>query len=294
MCGRFVSSSPVEDVVAAFEVDVVEIPPELYPEPRFNVSPQSEVLAVRAAVPRVPPRTRTGETGETGLRPTGRAVRRLGTYRWGLVPSWAKDPRIGLKAFNARADGLEQKAMFKTALAKRRCIIPADAFYEWQRLPDAPGGARSGRGRRQPWCYRARDGGILAFAGLYEVWRDRTSEGGEWLLTCSIITTAANELMAPVHDRMPVILSPDQYETWLAPGSLDPIDIAALLAPPPNETLAAYEVGPEVGNSSAEGPQLTSPLSASSLPSGTSPPESRASSAVTGQRRPRRDPCSSC
>jgi putative SOS response-associated peptidase YedK len=257
VCGRFVASRPVEEIVEQFGVDDASIPSELWPGPRFNVAPQDEVLAVRAA----PGQERHGGAGPA------RPGRRLGRYRWGLVPSWAKDPGVGARAVNARAESLAQRPMFKAALARRRCIVPADAFYEWQRLPVGEGGLAASpaaarparrRGRTQPWCFRAADGSLLGFAGLYEVWR--ASPEAEWLATCTIITTEANEMMAPVHDRMPVILRPEDYERWLEPGELDEGELRTLLAPAPDGLLVGYRVGPEVGSSRSEGPQLAEPV----------------------------------
>lgn len=234
MCGRFVASRPLDDIVEQFEVEDVRLPLELLPGPRFNVSPQDDVLAVRKAVPR---------------DEEGPGERRLSLYRWGLVPSWAKSPSLGARSFNARAETLGEKGMFKNALARRRCIIPADAFYEWEKLPS------SGRRQaKQPWCFRAADGKLLGFAGLYELWHDDSGEEAAglaertcaiddgWLRTCTLITTEANSLMEPVHDRMPVVLQPEQYEAWLSTGPLSPDELH------------------EVGNSRAEGPQLAAPL----------------------------------
>ncbi len=272
MCGRFVASRPIEDIVDQFEVDDIRVPHELVPGPRFNVAPTDEVLAIRAVV-------RRPDTDE-GREPDGRdesgdggAERRLGTYRWGLVPSWAKDPSVGAHAFNARAETVTTKPMFRNALSRRRCIVPADAFYEWQRvdpvtgrplLPaeqkrtDRPGPRRPSRVKRQPWVFRAADRAMLAFAGLYEVWRDSPEE--DWLVTCTIITTTANGLMSPIHDRMPVVLRPDDYKTWLEPGELDDSELRSLLSPPDDDFLECYRVGPAVGSSKAEGPQLVEPL----------------------------------
>jgi putative SOS response-associated peptidase YedK len=269
MCGRFVASRPIEDIIDQFEVGDVRVPPELVPGPRFNVAPTDEVLAVRGVSKR--PDADDGAEG-----PGGDVERRLGTYRWGLVPSWAKDPAVGARAFNARAETVTTKPMFRRALARRRCIVPADAYYEWQRLdpatgkplrPDAQrrseGSAsqqrRPGRSvKRQPWVFRAADGSMLALSGLYEVWRQSPED--EWLVTCTLITTTANELMSPVHDRMPVVLRPEDYETWLNPGELDEAELRSLLAPPPDDFLECYRVGPAVGSSKAEGPQLVEPL----------------------------------
>jgi putative SOS response-associated peptidase YedK len=272
VCGRFVASRPVEDIVEQFEVDDVRVPTELLPGSRFNVSPQDEVLAVRAVVRRPlegagDPAMQLGADGDAGCG--GGLERRLGAYRWGLVPSWAKDPAVGARAFNARAETLGSKPMFRSALVKRRCIVPADGFYEWQRLGAAGGigdrrsaeGAvrRASRsGPKQPWCFRAADGAMLGFAALYEVWRE--SRDSEWLATCTIITTEANDLMSPIHDRMPVVLRPEEYASWLEPGELEPDELRVLLAPPPDDFLVCHRVGGEVGRSRSEGPQLAEPV----------------------------------
>jgi putative SOS response-associated peptidase YedK len=249
MCGRFVASRPVEELVEEFGIEDVRIPAELLPGPRFNIAPQAEILAVR---------DRLGE--EDGL-----PHRRLGLYRWGLVPFWAKDPSIGARAFNARAETLAERPMFRAALERRRCIVPADAFYEWQRV-----GAGATR-HKQPWVFRRQDGHPIALAGLYELWRERpapgteagqTGEPEEWLRTCTLITTEANALMAPIHDRMPALLTPDQYDEWLAPGPLEAGHVAALLRPAPDGLLVAYEVGGAVSNSRSQGPELIEPLAA--------------------------------
>ncbi|MGO9198335.1 MAG: SOS response-associated peptidase [Acidimicrobiales bacterium] len=280
MCGRFVASRPVEEIVEQFGIDEVRIPLELLPGPRFNVSPQDEVLAVREVV------ARPGEAEAEAADSAPRTERRLSTYRWGLVPSWAKSPSAGARAFNARAETLAERPMFRTALAKRRCIVPADAFYEWQRLGGLPTGSSAGASRgtsrtlkRQPWCFKAADGKLLAFAGLYELWRE--TRESEWLRTCTIITTDANSLMAPIHDRMPVILAPAEYEAWLAPGTLASDELHELLRPVDDDFLVSYRVGPEVGNSSSEGPQLVEPLEESSEPpvenSSSAPPAGPAS-----------------
>jgi putative SOS response-associated peptidase YedK len=305
MCGRFVASRPISDIVDVFEVDDVEVPEELT-RPRWNVAPQAGVLAVTLRRPR-PARDSAGgqdsgagsgdsrhegpdamEADRSGAStppaPEDEPLhRRLTSYRWGLVPSWAKDPSFGARAFNARAESLLDKSAFRNAVGRRRCLIPADAFYEWEK---PAGGAAKGRGRRalKPWCYRSPDGGPLAFAGLWEAWKaspagSPDSQGsspgahpldGEdpaatgwhdaWLLSCTIITTPANETVSPVHDRMPLVLHPDDWETWLRPGPLAAEELTAVLTTPPVGLLEAYEVSSEVNASSAEGPQLVSPL----------------------------------
>ncbi len=260
MCGRFVASSPVEDIVEAFGVEDVDLPTELV-EPRWNVAPQSAVLAVTMRAPR--------ETALEGDVPpgAGSARRRLSLYRWGLVPSWAKDPSIGGKMFNARAEGIEEKAAFRAAVAKRRCLVPADAFYEWKRVPPigAWGGAARGqagrpRETRQPWCFRPADGGLFAFAGLWEAWRPRQLEGAEWLLTCTIVTTDANATVAPVHDRMPVILEPEDWDRWLSPRPLELDQLRLMLRPAREDLVTTFPVRPDVNDARAEGPELSEPI----------------------------------
>jgi putative SOS response-associated peptidase YedK len=279
MCGRFVASRPVEDIADILDVDDVEVPEELL-LPRFNISPQAGVLAVA---------NRRVKRPEGEEAPAGDATfrRRLTVYQWGLVPSWSKDPAVGHRSFNARAETIAEKPAFRTALAKRRCLVPADAFYEWQKLPAAGGSSsrplKGSKGvARLPWCFRPADGGLLVFAGLWEAWRaPRTGAGGEdagstnptggehdevagwhddWLLSCSIITTSANDIVATLHDRMPVVLQPSDHATWLEPTPLDPGELGALLSPPPDGYLTGYRVGLDVNNSRLDGPRLVEPL----------------------------------
>ncbi len=257
MCGRFVASRPVEDIAALLEVDDVELPEELT-SPRWNVAPTDGVLAVASRA----------------QRDSGEQRRRLTDYRWGLVPSWSKDPGSGARAFNARAETLLERPAFRTAVAKRRCLIPADAFYEWEKIAATDGR----KPRRQPWCFVAADGGVLAFAGLWEAWKPKgaggpSGAGGasgagwpsvgwheQWLLSCTIITTTANELVEPLHDRMPVILRPEDWSAWLEPGELDAAELGSLLTPAPVELLHAYPVSPAVNSNRSDGPELVEPL----------------------------------
>jgi putative SOS response-associated peptidase YedK len=252
MCGRVVASRPVEDIAALLEVDDIEVPEELI-SPRWNVAPTDGVLAVATRA----------------QRDSGEQRRRLTDYRWGLVPSWSKDPGSGARAFNARAETLLERPAFRTAVAKRRCLIPADAFYEWEKIAAADGR----KPRRQPWCFVAAHGGVLAFAGLWEVWKpkgdgDPSGAGGpsgagwhdQWLLSCTIITTTANELVEPLHDRMPVILQPEDWSAWLDPGELEAAELGSLLTPAPVELLHSYPVSPAVNSNRADGPELVEPL----------------------------------
>lgn len=250
MCGRFVASRPVEDIVDQFGVEAVEVPDELLPGPRFNIAPQSGVLAVR-----------TRRSGDVDALPE----RRLSLLHWGLVPSFAKDLSIGNKAFNARAESVSERPMFRAALARRRCIVPADAFYEWQRLgPDGKplprGDKRSSASRRptrQPWCFKAADGSMLGFAGLWEIWRPPDTD--DRVLSCTIVTTDANSVVAPVHDRMPVVLRPQEYDEWLSATPLEPDRLRELLAPGAEDLLVAHPVSQAVSNSRSEGEELWVP-----------------------------------
>lgn len=242
MCGRFVTSRPVTDIVRLLRIERVEVEPELE-APRFNVAPQSQVLAV------------TEPHDEPG-------VRRLSSFRWGLVPWWARDPAIGSRAFNAKSETVKTKAMFKSAIEDRRCVVPADAFYEW---------APAGKGRRkQPWCFKARGSGLLLLGGLFETWRPRDGEPAAPLRSCTVLTTAADEIVAPVHDRMPLLIAEDDLDEWLSREHLDDARLARLLRPAPAEWLEAFRVSSLVSDARAEGPELVTPLAddAPSTPEG--------------------------
>lgn len=226
------ATAPVSQLAELFQVDdvVVATPPE----PRYNVAPTLDVLAV-------------AESKRT-------AARRLGTFRWGLVPSWAKDPSIGGKLINARAESLTEKPAFRTALARRRCLVPADAFYEWKRPP-------TGKGPKQPYVIRHRDGTPLVFAGLWEVWREPGAEDDDgWLRTCTIITTEANDVVRPLHDRMPLVLAPTDWDRWLDPAVDEAAGVEDLLVAAPADEFEVYAVSTEVNNVRNDGPQLIDPI----------------------------------
>jgi putative SOS response-associated peptidase YedK len=180
MCGRYVVTTPGEVLAELFELDEK---PHL--SPRYNVAPTQEVAIVRARPP------------ERG------AGRELAMVRWGLVPFWAKERSIGNRLINARAESISQKPSFRDSFKKRRCLIPADGFYEWQKTD----------GRKQPWLVRLRGGEPFAFAGLWSAWKDRESDAT--LESCTIVTTAPNELAGRIHDRMPVILPWEHHAAWL-------------------------------------------------------------------------------
>jgi len=180
------------------------------------------------------------------------ARRAIVAYRWGLVPPWAKDPRVGSRMINARSETIATSPAFRAAFAKRRCIVPADAFYEWHRV---------GKGPSQPYVIRHADGTPLAFAGIWSVWREPgAAEDDEPLRTFSIVTTSANEVLAPIHDRMPVIVPPDAWTLWLGAETAGPGELQALLRPAPPDGLVRYPVARYVGDVRNDGPILVEPI----------------------------------
>jgi putative SOS response-associated peptidase YedK len=218
MCGRYNLHSPMEDVAAQFEAEA-----RTTFAPRYNLAPTAVVPVVSAS----------------------REGRAITLHVWGLVPSWSKDPSVGARLANARGETVADKPSFRAPFKRNRCIIPADGFYEWQARPAGP---------KQPFYIRAVDGSILGFAGLRDEW-----EGPDGALaTCTIITTSANALMAPIHDRMPVILARADYAAWLDPGT-PPERLKALLRPCPDAQLRCYPVGRKVGDARNEGPELMEP-----------------------------------
>ena len=237
MCGRYAATRDPADLAAAFQVD--EVVAERALPPRYNIAPTNPVYAV----------LERRENGEQ-LR------RELRVLRWGLVPSWARDPRIGSRLINARAETIAEKPAFRRAFAVRRCLLPADGYYEW--FPLAGDGGR--RPRKQPFFIRPRDGGILPMAGLYELWRDPADPDGEWLWTCVVITTRATDELGRLHDRMPTFVAPDDWDRWLDPR-LDTLqDIAALLRPAAPGWLEAYPVSTLVNDVRNDGPALVEPV----------------------------------
>jgi putative SOS response-associated peptidase YedK len=216
MCGRFALTSTPESLAERFDL---EEPPEC--APRYNVAPGQDVLAVRA--------------GAAGAR-------RADLLRWGLVPPWAESPAIGGRMINARSETVATRPAFRDAYRSRRCIVPADGFYEW---------ADRG-GFRQPYWISPPEGGPIAFAGLWESWHG--SEGIA-LETCTLLTTQANERLAALHARMPVILRRDAYAEWLDPARA-PEALAALLTPPPDEALDFHPVGTRVNRVECDDPSL--------------------------------------
>jgi putative SOS response-associated peptidase YedK len=231
MCGRYVLAAPADQLAEEFHVDAVKAD-DL--GPRYNVAPTDEVYAIAIS--------------RDGLR-------QLGTFKWGLVPTWAKDPSIGSRMINARAETVSSKPAFKRILQKRRCILPADGFYEWQRL-----GEEGKKQRKQPFFIRRRDGKPLAMAGLWEVWKPRDDPAADWLRSATIITGEPNELVGRLHDRMPVILPEGAWDTWLDKENEDVDALLKLLVPYPADLLEAYPVTTLVNKVQNDGPELIEPL----------------------------------
>jgi putative SOS response-associated peptidase YedK len=221
MCGRFTlsaSAARLQEVFPLFEF------PQIVP--RYNIAPTQDVLAIRQRENSPP---------------------RAAMLRWGLIPTWAKDKKIGVSLINARADTVADKPAFRTAFRGRRCLVLADGFYEWRKSAD--------KGAKQPFHIRLRDGSPFAFAGLWERWKG--DEGP--VNSCTIITTDANEAVRPLHDRMPVILQPGDYARWLDPAPCDPGPLQEMLRPYPAEQICVIPASPFVNNSRNEGVECLTP-----------------------------------
>ena len=223
MCGRFSQTASPEVIAQQFELT----DPPLF-TPRYNIAPSQSIAAIR-----IDPDTTT---------------RTLVMLRWGLIPSWAKDPKIAHQCINAKAETVAEKPSFRSAFKKRRCLVIATGFYEWQ---------IHGRAKQPMWI-GLRSQQPFAFAGLWEHW---TPAEGEPLETCTIITTEPNDLMAPIHNRMPVILSPTSYDQWLDPTFQQVASLNALLRPYPSTALTAYPVSTLVNNPRHDTPQCLEPVS---------------------------------
>lgn len=270
MCGRYASSRGPEDLAGIFEIEKWE--PEEALEPDYNVAPTKEVYAV---LDRPLKDAGTAAGSSSG---SGRPVRQLRKLKWGLVPSWAKTPEGAARMINARAETVHEKPSYRRAFATRRCILPADGYYEWvtgaaERDLEVEG--RKKRPRKQPYFVRPADGSVFAMAGLYEFWRDRTLPDEHplaWWVTCSVITTEAETTplagepesgpasLADIHPRMPLMLTPDRWNAWLDPSRTDVEDLRTLLEPPPAGLLRAHPVSTAVSNVRNNGPELLKEL----------------------------------
>lgn len=227
VCGRFVSTSSAADLADHFGASLGPVG-DL--EPRYNVAPTDDVVGVRAT--------------EGG--------RRLEAFHWGLVPWWAESPKVGARMINARAETVATKGAFKDAFARRRLLVPADGFYEWA--------AVEGSRRKQAYFVHAPDDQPYAFAGLWERWRGPDRDATDELRSTTIITTTANEAMAAIHDRMPVILPRDVWDVWLDPDEADVDTLLAVLRPADARETELRPVGPDVGNVRNDGPDLLAPV----------------------------------
>jgi putative SOS response-associated peptidase YedK len=243
MCGRYASARKREELLAEFRVERDRVDESL--EPDYNVAPTKPVYAVM---------TRGSRGGNAEPQDVARELR---VVRWGLVPSWAKDVKIGSRMINARAETVDSKPAFRQAFARRRCLLPADGFYEWQQL------AGDSKPRKQPYFIHRADGSVLAFAGLYEIWRDKAvpeDHPGAWLWTSTVITTRAEDSVGHIHDRMPMVIEPARWTDWLDPANSDKAGLLALLAPASSSGLASYPVSMAVNSVRNNGPALVEPL----------------------------------
>ena len=230
MCGRTTLTATPEELAEAFALDEGEAEVRAL-QPRYNIAPTQPMLAVRVDV--------------------ARRRRRLTPLRWGLVPHWAGDPAVGARMINARSESAATRAAFRDPFRERRCILPASGFFEWRRVDKSP----------QPYLFRRRDGRLLGLAGVWDRWRPPADAGeGEAIESCAILTTPANELVARLHDRMPLILDPDDYERWLDPTLQDHRVLAPLLRPFPPEEMVVVPVSPRVNSPQHDDPSLVQPL----------------------------------
>ncbi|MEU9606095.1 SOS response-associated peptidase [Streptomyces sp. NPDC048057] len=264
MCGRYAASRQPEDLVTIFDVQRWE--PEETLAPDYNVAPTKLVHAIL----------------ERPLKDADdpRPVRQLRALKWGLVPSWAKSPEGAARMINARAETVHEKPSFRRPFAARRCILPADGYFEWVTAADErklEEQGRKKRPRKQPYFVTPADGSVFAMAGLYEFWRDRTLPDDHpqaWWATCTVITTEAEKgplgvapaegpgSLAEIHPRMPLMLTPDRWDAWLDPSRTDVDDLTSLLAPPPEGLMRAYPVPTAVSNVRNNGPELLTELAA--------------------------------
>jgi putative SOS response-associated peptidase YedK len=246
MCGRYASSRRPEDLAEEFEIDRATLPETVVQplEPDFNVAPTKPVYAVVS---------RDEE-------------RQLRVLRWGLVPFWAKDPAIGSRLINARMETVGEKPAFRQAFTRRRCLLPADGYFEWYPTQQK---TKAGKPLKQPFFIRPKDDRPLAMAGLYEIWRDPTRDDDDperFRWTCTVLTTTAEDEVGRIHDRMPMLVEPERYAAWLDPSQTDPDELKGLLVPASPGRLEAYPVRTLVNSVRNNGPELLEPLPVEELP----------------------------
>ena len=220
MCGRYTLTADAESIQLAFNLEDVDG----WTVPRFNIAPTQQVPVI-----------------------TDRDPKGLSFMKWGLVPSWAKDPKIGNRMINARSETAAEKPSFRTAFKRRRCLIPADGYYEW---------TKQGK-KKIPIYIQHAERDLFAFAGLWESWKQ---PDGDWLHTCAILTTEANDKIRPIHHRMTVIIEPADYETWLAPRELLPPEWQPLMAGPGSDQVKFHEVSTQVNRPVNDNPTLVEPI----------------------------------
>ena len=275
MCGRFASARKRQELLEEFGVQRDRVVESLRPD--YNVAPTKPVYAVvtrrpkdgadeHVAGPDGPKAASASEhgAGEHGAGEHG-GVRELRVVRWGLVPSWAKDISIGSRLINARAETVATKPAFRRAFARHRCLLPADGYYEWEKSADP-------KRPKQPHFIHREDGGVLAFAGLYELWRDKDRPDDDphaWLWTATIITTQAEDEVGRIHDRMPMVIDPARWADWLDPMATSADALHGLMMPAASAHLTSYPVSTEVNSVRHNGPGLIEPMEGESEPAGS-------------------------
>jgi putative SOS response-associated peptidase YedK len=270
MCGRYAATANPDELVEELEVDqdrtleptrtVLKNPQNPPPgAPDYNMAPTKEAPVVLSRVPRE-------ESKESYAAPPA-GVRQLRLLTWGLVPSWAKDTKIGMRMINARAESVLEKGSFAKAAMSRRCLVPAQGWYAWQKSPVATDA--KGKPRKQPFYMHRADGQLLAFAGLYEFWRDRAVADADdpqaWLTTFTIITTDAEPGLDRIHDRQPLVLEREDWATWLVPTMQVRDEVARLLSFAKEGRFEAYPISPAVNSGRSTGPPLIEPVGESEL-----------------------------
>ncbi|MCP2340106.1 SOS response-associated peptidase [Actinomadura rupiterrae] len=256
MCGRYATTRARQELLDQFAIQADETGGEL--EPDYNVAPTKQVPAVLIRRP--------GGDDEHEEE----ALRQLRTLRWGLVPFWAKDLSAGARMINARVETVAEKPAYRRAFARRRCLLPADGYFEWYTPEGDPAADEKGtkkKPRKQPFYIHPKDGAIMAMAGLYELWR---SPEDEWVWTCTVITTDAPDDLGRIHDRMPMIVTPDRWDAWLDPELTAAEEVRGLLTPALAGTMDAYPVSTAVNNVRNNGPQLIDPATNGDSPGSTS------------------------